>query len=308
MRQQTSAVFRALAGTGLLLVLLGSAACSSLGAFNAVIPDRYATKYLALPYGAMPRHKLDVYLPEGAELSKSAQHKLTTVVFFYGGAWSSGDRIEYEFMASALTEAGFIAVIPDYRLHPDVSFPAFVDDAASAFCWVLQNIEQYGGQANRVAVMGHSAGAHIASLIHYDESYLARTCPETGQPAAFIGLAGPYDFLPLVSPTMQSIFPANSRHDSQPVNFVDGSEGPALLMHGMLDVRAKPRNSAALAEEVTKVGGVVDLKIYDKQEHVDVLLAFASPLRWMAPVFADTRNFLQATFSVPVRGAEQAAD
>ena len=219
------------------------------------------------------------------------------MVFFYGGAWASGDRLDYEFMASALTEAGFIAVIPDYRLHPEVTFPDFVDDAAEAFCWVLNHIDQYGGRSDRVAVMGHSAGAHIASLIHYDESYLERSCPDRGQPAAFVGLAGPYDFLPLVSPTMQAIFPERSRSDSQPVNFVDGTEGPALLMHGMLDVRAKPRNSAALAEQVTKAGGSVDLKIYDKQEHVDVLLAFASPLRWIAPVFTDTRNFLKTTLS-----------
>ncbi|MCR9260966.1 MAG: alpha/beta hydrolase [Pseudomonadaceae bacterium] len=308
MRHQKSAARYLLAGAGLLLLLLVSAACSSLTALNAVLPDRYAAKHLALPYGTATRQKLDVYLPDAVESSKTASHKLTTVVFFYGGAWTSGDRLDYEFIASALTEAGFIAVIPDYRLHPEVVFPGFVDDAAAAVCWVLKNIDQYGGRTDHVAVMGHSAGAHIASLIHYDESHLARHCPGTGQSAAFIGLAGPYDFLPLVSPTMQAIFPEKTRNDSQPVNFVDGNEGPALLMHGMLDVRAKPRNSAALAEQIRQAGGAVDLKIYDKQEHIDVLLAFATPLRWIAPVFTDTRSFLQDTFNVPVQDIQRAAD
>lgn len=281
----------------LLTVCVG---CSPLRVFDALVPDSYAVRHSAIPYGDQPRQMLDVYLP-APELSKkhTAGDSSPTIVFLYGGAWEFGDREHYKFMASTLTDAGFIVVIPDYRLYPEVVFPAFVDDVADAFCWVLANIDQYGGDAENVAIMGHSAGAHIASMVHYDERYLGRSCSGQGRPKAFVGLAGPYDFLPLVSPTLQAIFPEAIRAESQPVNFVDGDEGPALLLHGLMDVRAKPRNSAALAEQVRAMNGLVQMEIYEDVEHVDLLLAFAKPLQWLAPVAVDAKLFLKTNFEVP---------
>jgi len=139
--------------------------------------------------------------------------------------------------------------------------------------------------------MGHSAGAHIAALLHYDERYL-RNAGTHKRPCGLIGLSGPYDFLPLLGDELNAIFPANTHHQSQPVHFVDGSEGPALLVHGLKDNTVKPRNSASLAQLVEQAGGSASLKIYDNDTHTDPLLGLSRGLGFVAPVVADVDAFI----------------
>ncbi|MFU8817708.1 MAG: alpha/beta hydrolase family protein, partial [Pseudomonadales bacterium] len=138
---------------------------------------------------------------------------------------------------------------------------------------------------------GHSAGAHIASLVHYDQRYLERAGASLTA-CGFVGLAGPYDFLPLVSPTLKDIFPAALRDASQPVNFVDGFEGPALLIHGLQDDIVKPRNSASLAESVRQAGGEAELRIFEDRGHLGVLLGMSQPLRFLAPILDAVSDFV----------------
>ena len=231
---------------------------------------------------------LDVYSPAADTPAVSPK---PVIMFLYGGSWQSGNKEQYKFVASTLVRRGYVVVIPNYRLFPDVQFPEFVNDAAEAMRWIFDNIAQYGGDPANVFVMGHSAGAQIAALLHYDQSYLQaagaqqRTC-------GFIGLSGPYDFLPLVGGPLEEIFPAETRAASQPVNFVSGDEGPALLIHGYLDNTVKPRNSAKLAELVTAAHGEVQLLIVPEREHVGILLALARPLTWLAPVADDVSTFV----------------
>src|ERR1700741_411360 len=108
------------------------------------------------PYGPLERQKLDIYVPDGATSN------IPVVVFFYGGAWARGERGDYRFAGQALASTGFIALVPDYRLYPEVAFPSFVQDGALAVAWVRDNIAGFGGDPARIAVLGHSAGAHIA--------------------------------------------------------------------------------------------------------------------------------------------------
>jgi acetyl esterase/lipase len=140
--------------------------------------------------------------------------------------------------------------------------------------------------------MGHSAGGEIAALLHYDESYLQLAGAQQ-RPCGFIGLSGPYDFLPLVGGPLEEIFPMATRASSQPINFVTGDEGPALLIHGYLDNTVKPRNSAKLAERVTAAGGKVQLIIVPKRQHASIVLALARPLSWLAPVADDVSAFIR---------------
>ena len=109
-----------------------------------------------------------------------------------------------------------------------------------------------------------------------------------------VGIAGPYDFLPIVGPTLKEIFPEDLRHASQPVNFVDGGEGPALFLHGLLDNTVKPRNSAKLAELAESAGARAEVKIYADRDHIGVLIAFAKPFRRLASVLEDVDAFLQS--------------
>jgi acetyl esterase/lipase len=149
----------------LILVLVAAAAfcltgCTGLQLLNATVSHRGYVRTANIAYGPDPRQKLDVYLPK--QMSPNAK----VVIFFYGGSWREGSKADYRFVAQALTSRGFIVVLPDYRLYPQVTFPAFVEDGASAVRWVRDNISNFGGDTNQLYLMGHSAGSHIAALLH----------------------------------------------------------------------------------------------------------------------------------------------
>ena len=90
------------------------------------------------------------------------------MIFFYGGSWDTGSKNDYLFVAQALAASGYTVVIPDYRLYPAVRFPAFVDDGARAVRWTADRVG-----TDKVFVMGHSAGAHIALMLAANTPYLA---------------------------------------------------------------------------------------------------------------------------------------
>lgn len=275
-------------GLGVLLLSALVSGCSPLGVINTVSGIGPGHEYRDIRFGTHEL-SLDVYAPD-ADTGNGARSPV--IVFLYGGSWQSGAREEYGFVASTLVRRGYVVVIPDYRLYPAVRFPDFVNDAADALRWTFDNIAQYGGDPGNVFVMGHSAGAQIAALVHYDDSYLqAAGAPQ--KTCGFIGLSGPYDFLPLVGGPLEEIFPAATRAASQPVNFVNGHEGPALLIHGYLDNTVKPRDSAKLAELVTAASGEAQLVIVPDREHADILLALARPLSWLAPVADDVDQFIR---------------
>jgi acetyl esterase/lipase len=123
------------------------------------------------------------------------------VIFLYGGSWDSGAKGDYLFVAQALASRGVTTIIPDYRLYPEVRFPAFVEDAARATRWASDRVGP-----SKLYVMGHSAGAHIASMLMATTPYLARAGVDRMALAGFIGLSGPYDFLPLKSAKLIDIF------------------------------------------------------------------------------------------------------
>lgn len=123
----------------------------------------------------------------------------------YGGGWDSGDKTYYAWAAQALAARGFVVALPDYRLVPQVHFPAFIEDAALATAKVGEIAGQYGGDPARLGVIGQSAGAHLALMITLDRRYMA-AAGAPGLIRAAVGLAGPYDFLPFDVPASVSAF------------------------------------------------------------------------------------------------------
>ena len=135
-----------------------------------------------------------------------------------------------------------------------VKFPEIIDDARRAVEWVHRNIGRYGGDPGKIFIMGHSAGAHLGAMLILDETYLDRDTYQAIQ--GFIGLSGPYDFLPHTEPYQYAVFGPETRYaDSQPINFVDGTEPPLLLLYGDDDTQVKPRNIINLAEKIRAHGG-----------------------------------------------------
>lgn len=249
-------------------------ACTTL--LNGVTSREGMSIDSGVRYDAGTRGTFDIYLPETAGPSTPV------VVFFYGGSWDSGDKDRYLFVGQSLADAGIIAVVPDYRLYPEVTFPGFVEDGALAVAAVLEEARR--GRPGMPAgdhplfLMGHSAGAHIAAMLTYDERYLRAAGVPASVVRGFVGLAGPYDFLPLTSDRYRRIFPPESREASQPVNFVDGSEPPALLISGAEDETVRPRNSRALAQRVRQTGGRAELQLYPDTGHIGPVAALATAL------------------------------
>jgi acetyl esterase/lipase len=269
------------------------AGCSPLTLVNWASPNFAQTRHADLVFQEDTALALDVYEPESDSPGP-------TILFFYGGSWQRGGKDQYRFVASRLTRLGYRVVIPNYRLYPDVVFPAFIEDSAESYRWVADNIHRYGGQQDQIYLMGHSAGAHIAALLHYDDRHLARVDDGTlPDPAGFIGLSGPYDFLPLTSDALRSVFPEALRADSQPINFAQAAAGPALLLHGGSDSTVGPGNAKRLAARARESGNDVTVRYYDGRGHAGVLLALTRPLGALAPVVEDIDAF--------IRGTEQAA-
>ena len=136
------------------------AASRKVHAEHRVLVDcRYGTDYW---------QKLDVYLPAEPPTGESSGAPLPVLLFFHGGAWTSGTKEWMGFMAPALLDAGVIFVSGNYRLAPAARFPEIVDDCVAAAAWVRDNIGRYSGDPERLFVGGHSAGGHLAALVALD--------------------------------------------------------------------------------------------------------------------------------------------
>ena len=221
------------------------------------------------------------------------------------GRWSCSITAgHYEFVASALTRAGFPVIIPDYRLFPDVTFPAFVEDGAAAVTWAVRNADELGISTDAVFLMGHSAGAHIASLVALDQSYLSRHSDPEISIRAWIGLSGPYDFLPIEGGFLLDVFPEPSRDQSQPVNYVTSTAPPALLIHGTGDTTVRIENSKSLASRLHEQGVAARLETYDGVGHVGVMLALAPTLDFLADTLQDSRDYILELLGETVAAGE----
>ncbi len=278
-----------------MLALLS--ACSPVSVLNDLAPKAGITTTLNIPYAVGPRHALDIYAPVDIPATGNAAVAATgapVVVFIYGGGWKDGDKTSYRFVAATLAARGFLTVVPDYRLFPNVRFPAFVQDAASAVAWVRANITRYGGDPHRIFLMGHSAGAHIAAMLTLDRRWLtAEGLDPDSDIAGMLGLAGPYDFLPLHDPELDDIFaPAGDLRLTQPITFARGNAPPLFLAAGTADTTVFPRNTVNLAAAIRRKGGEVEEKLYPSIGHRMILGAIAGPLRWFAPVLRDVIGFL----------------
>jgi len=248
-------------------------------------------------YGDVDDQRLDIYLPSNIRQHKVSQR--ATVIFFYGGCWGACSDLvkeDYRFIAQALTDNSIIGVIVNYRKFPGALFPEIIDDAKRSVEWVNEHIGSYGGNEKNIFLMGHSSGAHLASMLTFNEDYLR---PSTYQNIkGFIGLAGPYDFLPFDEPYQPTLFaPPASYAQSQTINFVDGSEPASLLLYGNDDDRVKRRNILSLANEIKKRKGRVETHYYDGIDHLGIIGALSIPLRSSTPVVKDIVSFIFLTLN-----------
>ncbi len=250
-------------------VLAGLAACS--GSPSPPTPYTKATS----SYGPLSRQVLDVYTPRSGVTSQTP-----ILVFFHGGGWYEGNKDQYAYVGDSFARAGLITVVPNYRLYPEVRFPAFVEDGAAVVAWLRTT---YPGR--RIFLAGHSAGGMIAALLALDEHYLPSPI------AGAVVLAGPHDTFHLTNPDLAKIF-AGSGEASRSVNFADGTEPPMLLLSGAEDPLLVS-DQATLRQAIEARGGRVESKVYPGIDHLEIVDALRPRSR--EPVRADILAWLAST-------------
>jgi len=240
-----------------------------------------------VPYGPLPRQKLDVYLP------KSGGAK-ATILYLYGGGWVSGARWYYRLFGRAMAARGYAVAVPDYHLFPHATFPTFVEDAALAFKWLHDHAAQLGGSSARLFVMGHSAGAHISALLALDPKYLRAQGLETSAIKGVVGLAGPYTIDPLKWTGIKDIFaPSHAApHEARPIKMARAGAPPMLLLHGARDRIVGSHASVNLASALNGAGSTADAKIYPSIGHFEIFASYLWGWRWRASVLKDTETFI----------------
>jgi acetyl esterase/lipase len=280
----------------LILSVLALSGCTGAQVLNSLTPGKGYVLATNLPFDDETRLRLDVYTPEGEV------RDAPVVVFFYGGRWTNGSKDDFRFVGQALAVQGFVAVIADHRKYPDVRFPVFVEDAARAVRWTHRNITHFGGSPDKLFVMGHSSGAHLAAMLALNGEYLKAVGGSRGWLKGMIGLAGPYDFMPITAPDLRDMFgPPERFPESQPVFFVDGQNPPLLLMHGEDDEDVWVKNTRNLAKAVGEAGGAVETVIYPKLGHRWIIAAISAPLRSRNDVISHIREFVNRHAAAPSR-------
>ncbi|MEJ1965801.1 MAG: alpha/beta hydrolase [Gammaproteobacteria bacterium] len=297
-------------------------ACSAItfGIANAPAAFGPYVRKADLAYGTDKRQKLDVYLPtasattpalvpfsapadgEPARASGAAPTAVfnsaapgssrPVVIFWYGGSWQSGSKSDYRFVGAALAERGYITVLPDYRLYPDVKFPDFLDDAAHAVAWVQQHAQEFGGDPHRVVLMGHSAGAYTAAYLALNREFLARRGAKPEWIVGLVGLSGPYVLEPNTR-TLNRIFAAPwGESDWQPIRFASAQAPPTFLAHGLDDDLVAVAQTVELRDALQSKGVRVETELYRDTGHAATIASFSKPARGRAPTLDQVARFL----------------
>jgi arylformamidase len=123
---------------------------------SALVRER-SLAHLDVAYGDGPLSKLDVFT--------TATPKAPVLVFIHGGYWRALDKSDFSFVAPSFTADGALVVVPNYALCPVVSMADIVMQLVQALRWVWHNAASYGGDPTRIALVGHSAGAHLAAML-----------------------------------------------------------------------------------------------------------------------------------------------
>lgn len=263
-------------------------ACSPAALLNLTVSEQGYRIERDLAYGPDPRQKLDLYVPD--HLAASAP----VLLFFYGGSWEGGSKTYYKALGQAFASKGIIVAVADYRVYPQVRYPAFVEDGAQAFAFLHAHVAAHGGDPARIFVSGHSAGAYIAMMLAADPRYLRAGGAEPGWVRGVIGIAGPYDFLPLQDKNLIAIFEGANRPDTQPINYIDGKRPPMLLVYGDDDTTVLPRNTLAMAAKLRSYGSQVEVKSYAGTGHLGIILSLAPGFRGRTTLRQDILDFVQS--------------
>jgi acetyl esterase/lipase len=209
------------------------------------------------------KHRLDIYRP--------AEPKNAPVLMFvHGGYWRHGDRAQYAFLGNRFAQAGYVVVIPSYRLMPANPHPAQIEDVAAAFAWTHEYISKYGGDPNKIIVSGHSAGGHLTSLLALDPKWLRRFKLPTSAIRAVVSLSGVYDVARVTAFGDEAI-----RTAASPVHYVRADAPPFLIEYCQWDYPGLPAQARRLDADLRKAFVPSRLIYATGENHISEILDLA---------------------------------
>ena len=212
------------------------------------------------------KHKLDLYLPRG-------QKNYPVVVFLHGGSWRTGDRSQYVALGDRLARAGIGVAIPSYRLMPQNPHPAQIEDVAAAFAWVVRNISQHGGDASRIYLSGHSAGAHLAALLALDEKYLKKFDLPRTTIRGVIAMSGTYDVGRL--DTFLVAADKGEKRDASPIAHAHSGSPPFLITYCQWDYFGLPKQARDFTLALKKNFVGTELLYIPNENHISEVISLA---------------------------------
>ncbi len=238
-----------------------------------------------------PRHTLDLYRPSAAAWP--------VIIFVHGGNWDSGDKNYraggadvYANIGRFYAARGIGVAVINYRLQPAVAWPAQVDDVRAGVRWVRSNIGRYGGQPNRIFLMGHSAGAHLASLA----SLTSPDLPIRGVIAVSGAALDLADERTYQLGADRAFYHQRFRggdtgmawaQTASPAQFATPQAPPFLILYATGETRALQRQSQVLHEALDQAGAASTLLPIPGESHTRIVLALSHPDKAPAKVILD---------------------
>lgn len=239
-------------------------------------------------FGSDPAQQIEVIGP-------GTSGPYPVLVFIHGGGWHSGTPGDYHFVGRQFARAGYLVVLPGYRLGPTGKYPHMLEDSAAAVAWVHANAQRLGGDPARVFLMGHSAGAYNVVMLGLERQWLGRAGVPDGFVKGVVGLSGPYDFYPFTSDSARNAFGDEADPKlTQPINFVHGDAPPMLLLTGSGDETVKPRNSVVLGKALSAAGQPTTPVILPGVDHSGTVMKLAAPFNRDNQVLGPVLAFLTA--------------
>jgi acetyl esterase/lipase len=209
--------------------------------------------------------KMDIYYP-------TSGGSWPGLIFIHGGGWTEGDKAP---LPANPTEAGYLVVSINYRMYPAYRFPAMIEDVKCAIRSLRAHAPEYNLDPERIALIGHSAGGHLAALAGLaDESTGWDTGPYQGQSSrvqAVVDMSGPTDltrdFPDWVTELKTNVFGAEQWRHSSPVTHVRQDAPPFLIVHGAADAGVPVEQARLLHQALTKAGAQSQIIIVQNAGH-----------------------------------------
>ncbi len=284
-------------GAALLGWVASAAAGTGADILNALAMVRGHQGESDVAYGPLPNQRFDVYVPGTSIDDADKATGSPLVIFIYGGSWSMGSRRDYRFAGQALAAQGFTVMVVDYRLYPAVRYPDFLKDCAQAVGYGLEHARELGADPRRVFLYGHSAGAYNAAMLALDPRWLRAVGHSPEELAGWVGLAGPYNFLPIEDPGVKLVFDwPETSPDTQPINHVGDLARPLPAFIGAAEhdkVVYPQQNSIPLVDRMKARGTAVTFDTYEHVNHALLVGALSWPLTAFAPVLDDSAAFIR---------------